>query len=264
MAITDSALSKLVAFKKANPQSSDIEQALRSYSLEKPLKYHISQASRILGIFKANFTPLNLRVYNHFAPAEENCSEGTFREIFTRLTPEQQAIIQWGLYVPQRAQAAYHVPLSDIDLSRNDFAIVSIRAHSEAYRNKAKVSHPCLVPINFARTVIRAATQAERTCPFPNYRSEWKKITAFAKQEFNVRLVSNYTRKLFESKADQSRLRPSIAAFLMGDKTKLSATGHLPEFYNAILRPMERERLIQEFTESGLPDLLTLERLAST
>jgi hypothetical protein len=56
----------LVDYKRNNPQSADIEQALRAYSLEPPIKSHYSSATRMLGVFRANFAPLNLRINNHF------------------------------------------------------------------------------------------------------------------------------------------------------------------------------------------------------
>lgn len=74
------------------------EQVLQRFSVEPPLQYHASQASWILGIFKANFAPLQLRVNTHFPPADENCSEGTFIKIFNEQDGETQDMIQWGQY----------------------------------------------------------------------------------------------------------------------------------------------------------------------
>lgn len=63
------AIKDLVEYKRNNPQSTDIEQANRVFSLEPPIKNHHNNATRILGIFRANFAPLNLRINNHFARA---------------------------------------------------------------------------------------------------------------------------------------------------------------------------------------------------
>ncbi len=75
-----------------------------------------------------------------------------------------------------------------------------------------------------------------------------------------MRLVSNRPRKFFEDKASLTTLSPPIAAFIMGDKTKLNATGHMPLVYNMILRPAETERLIEQYAKSGLDELLDLSR----
>ena len=248
------AIKDLTEYKRNNPQSVDIEQAVRAFSLEPPMKNHHNFASLVLGIFRANFAPLNLRINNHFPPVEENCTEGTFREIYSHLKPEQQDCIQWGLYVPQRARAAYRIPWERIDESRSDYAIAWIEP--EVGVNKSRVKHPAFIPKPFYNRIKANATESGRSCPFPNHESLWRTITVFAKQEYNARLVSNYTRKFFEDKAEDSKLAPSVAAFLMGDKTKLALTGHLPLFYNNKLKFVER--MAEEYKQSGLEDLLDL------
>jgi hypothetical protein len=248
------AIKDLVGYKRRNPQSTDVEQAIRAYSLEEPIKVHHALASYILGIFRANFAPLNIRVNNHFAPTEENCTEGIFREIFAHLTEEQRDMIQWGLYVPQRAKAAYRIPFDRIEETRSDYAIAWIEP--EVGINKSRVRHPALIPIYFYERIKRNALAANRTSPFPNHETLWSKITTFAKQEYKVRLVSNYLRKFFEDKAKDSQLAPSVSAFLMGDKTKLAQTGHLPLFYNNKLKFIEK--IVQAYKESGLEHLLNV------
>jgi len=261
--LAPNALAQLVQYKRKNPQSTDIELQVKSFSLELPTKSHSDLAARIQGIFRANFALLQVRVNTHAPPTAENITRGIFREIYTKLTQEQQDMIQWGTYVPERAKSAYRIPLTDIDLSRNDFAIVHIageRPNANGIRSKMRVSHPGLPPIGFARRVVAAAQRSGRNCPFPNHESLWKQITAFARDEYKVRLVSNYTRKYFEDAADDSRLTPSIAAFILGDKTKLAATGHIPLVYNPKLRAAEIERLIQDYAQSGITEALTLPR----
>jgi len=163
-------------------------------------------------------------------------------------------MIQWGLYVPQRAKAAYRIPWERIDESRSDYAIAWIEP--EVGINKSRVRHPAFIPTPFYRRIKANAIASGRPCPFPNHESLWRTITAFAKREYNVRLVSNYTRKFFEDKAEDSKLAPSVSAFLMGDKTKLAQTGHMPLFYNNKLKFVER--MAQEYKQSGLENLLDL------
>jgi hypothetical protein len=257
--VSNHAISDLVDYKRNNPLSKDIELALTDYGNEPPLKYHRCTANRILGVFRANFAKLDARISNHFTPPAENCSIGTFREIFTHLTPYQQDIIQWGAYVPERARTAYEVPYSDIDLSRSDFAIVQLHGTSPSamnLRTKARVDHPSFMPIDFAKRCVAMAQAAGYRCMFPNHSSEWKKITRFALEEYGVHLNARYPRKFFEDTAEETSIPVSVAAFIMGDKGKLARSGHLPEHYNLKIRFMEA--MISKFKESGLADLLWL------
>ncbi|MHB1908281.1 MAG: hypothetical protein ACYCQJ_05335 [Nitrososphaerales archaeon] len=255
--ITNTAFTNLIRFKKQNPYSTDIEQVLQRYSVEQPLQHHSSQASWILGIFKANFTPLQLRVNTHFPPAEENCSEGTFLEIYQTQDQETKDMIQWQQYVPERASASYLVPFEDIDLTRKDYAIVWIQAN----RSKSRTKHPCFVPLQFAKRVIESAKASGRNCPFPNYQSLWKRVTIFAKEEYKVRLISHYMRKRYVDIADGTTIPKSQAAFIMGDKTKIIREGiHLDLIYGRGLRFIEE--LIKNYDASGLADALTIDRPA--
>lgn len=253
--ITTLTFANLIQWKKQNPTSNDIEQVLQRFSVEPPLQYHASQGSWILGIFRANFAPLQLRINTHFPPARENCSEATFIETFNAQDDETKDMIQWGQYVPERAKAAYLVPFEDIDISRRDYAIVTIKA----IRSKSRTEHPCFVPIDFAKRVIETAKSSGRKCPFPNYASRWKAITAFAKEQHNVRLISNYLRKRYIDIADATTMPKSQAAFIMGDKTKIIKEGiHLDLIYGRGLRFIET--LIGNYTQSGLSNLLKIDK----
>jgi hypothetical protein len=261
--ISDHAVSELIAYKTRNPASTDIEKAVSAYAtlpVGKNNKPQADRASYILAIFgKGNFTPLKTRVNTHGAePAEINCTMGILREIYTQLKPEQQDMIQWGLYVPQRAKAAYRVPLELIDLRRSDYAIVTIEPTVGI--NKARVKHPCFPPVDFARRIVNQAKAAGRTSPFPNHESLWKPITAFALTEYHITLNSKTLRNMYEREAYESKLNPAIAAFTMGDKTKLNATGHLPLIYNPALREKYWEEMATEITNSGIIQRLTLDK----
>ena len=163
-------------------------------------------------------------------------------------------MLQWGQYVPERAAAAYRVPFQDIDLTRQDYAIVWIQAQ----RSKTRTKHPCFVPINFAKRVIENAKTANRTCPFPNHEPLWKRVTAFAKTEYKVRLVSNYLRKRYVDIAEQTTMPKTQASFLMGDKTKMKQDEiHLATIYGRGQRFIEE--LIANYTKSALAQALTIE-----
>jgi len=90
--ITDHAMQDLVTYKRHNRDSTDIELAVKSFSLEEPKKAHASLACRIQGIFTRNFAKLDVKVNTHFPPAHENITRGIFREIYTKLTEEQKDI----------------------------------------------------------------------------------------------------------------------------------------------------------------------------
>ncbi len=258
--IEEDTLSKLIEYKQQNPLSTDLEKAIDFMKVQEPMKTNSHKASRILGIFRANFAQIHTRVNTHFPAPAENCTEEIFLQIFAKLTPEQQDMIQWQQYVPERVKAACRVPLTDIDLSREDYAVVRIAGttpNANGIRSKARVDHPCFVPIDFTKKVIERAAKAKRNCPFPTHEAEWKKITKIAKNEYQVRLVSNYLRKRYEDIAADSRIHPTIAAFLMGDKTKLDKVGiHLDLIYGRRLR--FNDKLAAEVTKSNLTTSLTI------
>jgi hypothetical protein len=253
--ISNHAIFDLVTYKRDNPKSSDIEQALRAFSVVSPIKTHAAYGSCILGIFRANFARLDLRINNHFEPAIENCKFETFLEILNHCTDEQKDMVQWGTYYPERSTATYCIPFSAFTKGER-YAIGFTETHHPDYRNKSKVRHPIIIPIAFFNEVETKAKSAGREAPFPNYHDEWRKIAAFAKSEHKVRLVSNYTRKLYERMAARAKLNPAIAAFMMGDKTKLQDTGHLPLIYNTDLRDVDE--IARQYEESGVLDYLDL------
>ncbi|MHB2035540.1 MAG: hypothetical protein ACYCPW_02210 [Nitrososphaerales archaeon] len=265
--ITDHAITDLIRHKQNFPLSHDIESAIDDFANPEPdakatIRTRAKFASRILGIFTANYADLKTSVNTHFTPAKEDCTDGIFFEIYKHLDQETKNMIQWNMYVPQRAKAAYCVPLDNIDTSRTDYAVVFISDQDNQQtgaNNKTDTAHICIVPLDFAKDIVAKAKAAHRNCPFPNHQSLWKKVTAIAKSEYHVTLHSNFCRKFFEDMATDKRiaLEPAIAAFIMGDKTKLAATGHMPEFYNRKLR--FTEKIVKAFKESQIERLLNLD-----
>jgi hypothetical protein len=156
----------------------------------------------LLGFFKANFAPLQLRINTHYPPVEENCLEETFLQIYSEISSEHKDMIQWGQYVVERANVAYRVLFKDIDLSGNDYAVVWIREEN----SKVSVKHPCEI-------------------------------------------------------ADDTNIKKSTAAFILGDDTKLRyETIHLARSYQIGLRPKWIDKLIAEFHNSGLARALCLDK----
>jgi hypothetical protein len=111
--VTDHALSDLIHHKRTNPNSKAIEEALIDFSRQSLVcKYY---GTLILGMFnRGNFTRLDCRINYHPTPPEKNCIHGIFADILLKLSQEQREMIQWGLYVPQRATTTYRMPLGDM------------------------------------------------------------------------------------------------------------------------------------------------------
>lgn len=165
------------------------------------------------------------------------------------MTEEAKDALQWSTYFPERATACFRILLSDFQIYGN-YAIAWIQKHSEQYANKTKVKHPAIIPLAFFNKVKERAEQAGRTQPFPNHQSLFKlTITAFCRQEFNEKLVSNRGRKYFEEMADKAHMTPAISAFLMGDDTKLAQSGHLARIYNTALKPKQLNAIVEEYAK---------------
>jgi len=245
--VSEHAVLDLVNYKRNNPLSTDIERCLQDFAAEPPIKTHAGSANCVLGIFKSNFARLNVSVSNHFEPTEDDCSTETFLNVWEAMDEEAQDLIQWGVYYPERASACWRIRFSEFQPLGN-YAVAWVKAHSDDYRNKAKVKHPAIIPIAFFDKVKAKAEASGRDQPFPNYQSIFKeKVTAFTRQEFKEKFVSNRGRKFFEEMADAAHISPAIAAFLMGDKTKMNQSGHLALIYNTALRQKGLQNIITEY-----------------
>jgi hypothetical protein len=241
------AILDLVNYKRNNPLSTDIERCVQDYAAEPPVKASAGRANCIIGIFKANFARLSVSVNNHFDPEEEDCSTETFLNVWEFLDEEVQDLIQWGVYYPERSSACWKIRFSEFQIT-GDYAVAWVKAHSDDYQNKTKVKHPAIIPLAFFTKVKGRAEVAGREQPFPNFKSIFKwKVTAFTRQEFKEKFVSNRGRKFFEEMADKAHISPAIAAFLMGDRTKMNQSGHLALIYNTALRQKGIQNIISEY-----------------
>ncbi len=247
MEVTNHAIIDLINFKRINPLSTDIEQCLQDFAAEPPIKTNAGRASRILGIFKANFARLNVSINNHFEPYEEDCSTETFLRVWEAMTEKIQDMIQWGVYYPERSSACWRIRFSEFQ-TVGDYAVAWVAPFSDAYRNKSKVRHPAIIPLAFFEKVRLRAEMSGRGQPFPNHKSKFKyTVTPFARREFREKLVSNRGRKYFEEMADRAHVSPAISAFLVGDKTKMNQSGHLALIYNTALRQKGLQNVITEY-----------------
>ena len=262
--LSNHAILDLVNYKRNNPLSTDIERCVQDYAAEPPIKASAGRATCILGIFKANFAKLNVSINNHFEPYEEDCSTETFIRVWEAMDEETQDLLQWGVYYPERSSACWRITFSEFQVVGN-YAVAWTAAFSEYYRNKTKVKHPAIIPLQFYNRVKTRAEAAGRNQPFPNHKSRFKNTIAFfARKEFREKLVSNRGRKYFEEMADRAHVSPAISAFLMGDKTKMNQSGHLALIYNTALRQKGLQNIITEYqkvepyldlTNRGTPDL---------
>ena len=266
--ITNHGILDLVNYKRNNPLSTDVERCLQDFAAEQPIKTNAGRANCILGIFKANFARLNVSVNNHFEPYQEDCSTEKFFRVWEAMDEETQDLIQWGVYYPERSSACWRITFSEFQTIGN-YAVAWTAPFSEHYRNKSKVKHPSIIPLQFFNKVKAKAEAAGRSQPFPNYKSRFKNsATPFAKKEFKEKLVSNRGRKFFEEMADRAHVSPAISAFLMGDKTKMNQSGHLALIYNTALRQKGLQNIITEYQKvepyldlrnRGRPDMKTAE-----
>jgi hypothetical protein len=245
--ISDHAMLDLVNYKRNNPLSTDIERCVQDFGAEPPVKANAGRANCIIGIFRANFARLDVSVNNHFEPQEEDCSTETFLRVWEAMDEEAQDLIQWGVYYPERPTACWKIRFSEFQ-TLGSYAVAWVKTHSDDYYNKSKVKHPAIIPLVFFNKVKARAEAAGRDQPFPNHKSLFKlRITAFTRREFKEKFVSNRGRKFFEEMADRARISPAIAAFLMGDKTKMNQSGHLALIYNTALRQKGVQNIISEY-----------------
>jgi len=231
--ITNHALNDLVEYKRNNPQSSDIEEALRAFATTEPIHARTADTSAILGIFnRGNFTQLHLHVNNHFYPERQEIPEETLKEIFKGTTEEMQTLQLFQTYIGERIFAVAHVKDKDINLDLDEeLAIIFF----DGSTTKNHIKHFSLCPKNVATKVLEIMNKTGRQTAFPNHTTIWKQITKFAKDEFKIKYTSHYLRARFETIADDTGISMNKVNFLMGgaphgtdDTAKL---GHLPQIY---------------------------------
>ena len=225
--INDHAITDLIAEVKEQHKCDDFsfDDRLLIYSNLPSLRTHRNSATYLKGIFKANRCRLDLSIDNHFDSRTAKISDGILREIYLAQSPEKQALMDWQAYAGERvACICTKITLSQIELVSDKYAIIHIQGH----QTKARYNHICIVPRPLAEQVLKIARTTGREQPFPNKESLWREITAFALQEYGVRLTSHYLRKRFHSIAQKTAMPVNDWDYLMGDKM---SAGHEANTY---------------------------------
>jgi len=167
-----------------------------------------------------------------------------------------QTLQELQAYSGERINAISRITPKDIRLDLDEqFAVIFF----DGSTTKNHIKHFSICPKFVALQVLEIMQKTHRNKAFPNYQQLWKKITTFAKDEFNVRYTSHYLRARFETIADDTGISMNKVAYLMGEKCR---DGHLPDIY--ILRNTqkfifayyqflsEKLRLTQDLTYSKL------------
>lgn len=228
--ITETALSELIAKKRANPQDYTLDDALERYANpddKRILRTRRNEAAYLLGLFKANRCKLQATSNTHIpSPPTKPISEGILKELYQHLDQRNRDMMSLQAYSGQRVKALCTIPLDQIDTTSNkDYAILTITSN----QNKSRVLHQTLIPIQLANSILQRCKELHLKTPFPNYEQLWKAITHFAKEYYGIRLTSHYLRKRFSTTASETPMDVNQWDYLMGTK---KSKGHDANVYN--------------------------------
>ena len=114
--ITDHSIADLVRRKEENPRDMNIEKALTILKSTPNVKTNTGHASRMVGLFKANFVPLNIHIWVKSGRPTKPIQETILRAM--RQDPELQQIhydlLDLMAYSGERIQALAKTPPQDI------------------------------------------------------------------------------------------------------------------------------------------------------
>jgi len=147
--ITDHALTDLIKVKQQTLNSFDLDDKLEIFANQEPITSYRNYATYIKGIFKANRTPLNAFVDNHFHRQTEPISEGILKQIYTELNQEFKDIIDLQAYTGQRREVINLLPIEQIDLTKDsELAVIHIKPNNTG--NKTKLEYYTFIPKDLA------------------------------------------------------------------------------------------------------------------
>jgi hypothetical protein len=139
--ITDHSITKLVKRKEENPKDMSIEKALTVLKSTPTIRTNTVHASRMVGLFKANFVPLSIHIWVKSGRPTKPIQESVLRAI--RQDPELQQIhydlLDLMAYSGERVQALAMTPPQDISfVEGTETAIISV----SPARSKTATEHP--------------------------------------------------------------------------------------------------------------------------
>jgi hypothetical protein len=232
--ITNHTLNDLVAYKQANPNSSEIEQAIRKFISQEHQIKRTTEATYILGIFnRGNFTPLHIHVNSHFVTDHKEIPETTLKEIYAGCPDEEKNVQDLQAHLGERRGAIMKITPDQINFDLDkDLAAIFFNGTT----TKCHIRHFSLCPKPIIEKTLEIMKDTQRTTAFPNFKRHWDVITKFAQKEFKVKYTSHYLRRRFETIADDSGISMNKISFLMGGSPPhgsddLARLGHLPQIY---------------------------------
>ena len=247
--ITTTAISELIAFKKANPSDTTLEQELTLWKAEATSSTVLNNVARVCGIFRKNFTPLDIHVHVSSDHQTIPIAEPTLLAIYNDSQQRERDAIELMAFGAERVAALGRLPLENVRLVENStVAILDIPAHLA----KTGHRHPSIIPKSLAERLLENAQRLGYKTLLPNYHSVWERISEFAKTAYRVELTSHYFRKRFETRCEKipaNLVNPNHWVILMGSTPTV---GHIPTIYSLL----SDKELIREYEEQIMPRLL--------
>lgn|GEM_PF-350380 len=248
--ITDHSIADLVKRKEENPRDMSIEKALTILKSTPTIRTNTVHASRMVGLFKANFVPLNIHIWVKSGRPTKPIQESVLTAM--RQDPEFQQIhydlLDLMAYSGERIQALAMTPPQDISfVEGTETAIISV----SPARSKTATGHPTAITRELAERLLQRAQEYGYPVILPNYDSLFRTITKLSGQKYGIHLTSHYLRKRFETICETipaNEMNPNHWLILMGARP---GHGHRPDIYS--LR--SDEQLAKEWEIHLLPRL---------
>lgn len=167
-------------------------------------KSNTHHASRVIGMFKANFAPLSVHIWVKSGRPSKPVKESILRAL--RQDPDLNEVehnaIDLMTYAGERVQALARTPLEDVSfIEGSEVAIITITPD----RSKTATGHPCAIPSELAERLLEQAKALGWATLYRNYEWMWKRITKIAKDKYGEHITSHFFRKRYESIAERYR-----------------------------------------------------------
>jgi hypothetical protein len=248
--ITDYSIADLVRRKEENPRDMSIEKALTVLKSTPTVRTNTVHASRMVGLFKANFVPLSIHIWVKSGRPTKPIQETVLRAIRqdSELKQIHHDLLDLMAYSGERIQALAMTPPEDVSfVEGTEAAIISV----SPARSKTATEHPTAITRELAERLLQRAQEYGYPVILPNYNSLFRTITKLSEQKYGIHLTSHYLRKRFETICETipaNEMNPNHWLILMGAKPSY---GHRPDIYS--LR--SDEQLAKEWETHLLPRL---------
>ena len=248
--ITNHAMADLVRRKEENPRDISIEKALTILKSTPTVNTNTNHASRMVGLFKANFVPLSVHIWVKSGRPTKPIQETVLRAIRQdqELKQIHYDLLDLLAYSGERIQALAMTPPNDISfMEGTNTAIVQV----SPARSKTATGHPTVITREIAERLLQRVQEYDYPVVLPKYNSLFRTITKLSMRKYGIHLTSHYLRKRFETICETlpaNEMNPNHWLILMGAKPSY---GHRPDIYS--LR--SDEQLAKEWENYLLPQL---------